>query len=378
MQLRQESTIIHRAMDARNVRAIPNFDPSKYTGLARNLGITMDERTVRMMMHAANDYRQTYGMDAQQATITAGSIVTPIQFLQEWLTGFVEVITAARKIDELVGMVVVGDWEMEQVVQGIRELTGLAIPYSDYGNMNRASWNTNFVYRTIVRGEQGMQVGALSEAISARINVNDGASKRESCALALEIFRNLVGFFGYNNGANLTYGFLNDPNLPAYVPFVDGASTSSLWSTKTFLEITSDIRTMFATLRTQSLDNINPREIETTLALATDVVDYLTVTGDLDGYTVQKWLNDNYPKCRVVSAPELDLVNGGENVAYLYADKIRDTSTDGGQVMIQMVPSKFKVLGVAKQVKGYEEDYTNATAGVMVKRPWGIVRFTGN
>lgn len=378
MQLRQENTKIHRTMDARNIRPISGFDPAMYTGLAKNLGITMDERTVRMMMAAANDYNQTYGMDALQPTVTTGSIVTPIQFLQEWLTGFVEVITAARKIDELIGMVVVGDWEMEQVVQGIRELTGLAIPYSDYGNMNRASWNTNFVYRTIVRGEQGMQVGALSEAISARINVNDGSSKRESCALALEIFRNLIGFFGYNNGTNLTYGFLNDPNLPNYVTFAVGASTSTLWSTKTFLEITADIRTMFATLRTQSLDNINPREIETTLALATDVVDYMTVTGDLDGYSVEKWLKDNYSKCRVVSAPELDLVNGGLNVAYLYADKIKDSSTDGGQVMIQMVPTKFKVTGVAKQVKGYEEDYTNATAGVMVKRPWGIVRFTGN
>ena len=29
------------------------------------------------------------------------------------------------------------------------------------------------------------------------------------------------------------------------------------------------------------------------------------------------------------------------------------------------------------ELKGFEEDYSNATAGVMVKRPWAVVRVSG-
>lgn len=375
-------TKIHRALDARQVRPIndPNFINGIQVGrggynwdaLAKNLGIHLGPREVRGMMDAARNDRQIFGMDGLEPPVSSPSIVTPIQFLQEWLPGFVEVITAARKIDELVGMVTAGEWHYTQVVQSVKELLGLAQVYGDYTNVPRADWNTNFVTRTIVRFEQGMQVGVLSEAIAAEINVNDGANKRESCALALEIVRNLIGFFGYQSGAGQTYGFLNDPSLAGYTNFANGN-----WASATFLQITADIRTMFAKLRTQSLDNINPRDIKTTLALATDVVDYMTVTSDFN-ISVETWLKDNYPMCRVVSAPELDLANGGANVAYLYADKIKDSSTDGGQTFIQIVPAKFKVLGVSKQTKGYEESYSNATTGITVKRPWAVVRFSGN
>ena len=44
---------------------------------------------------------------------------------------------------------------------------------------------------------------------------------------------------------------------------------------------------------------------------------------------------------------------------------------------MQVVPAKFRVVGVAKDTKGYEEDYSNATAGVMCKRPYAVVRYTG-
>ena len=45
--------------------------------------------------------------------------------------------------------------------------------------------------------------------------------------------------------------------------------------------------------------------------------------------------------------------------------------------MIQVVPAKFMALGVEQQSKGFVEDYTNATAGIMVKRPWAVYRASG-
>lgn len=323
------------------------------------LGIGLDANMVALMAS---------GMDALEPTVTTGSMATPIQFLQNWLPGFVRVITQARKIDELVGISTTGNWEDEEVVQGVLELTGISVPYGDLTNIPFSSWNANYERRTVVRFEEGMQVGKLEEARAARARIDSGASKRESAALALEIQRNRIGFYGFNNGAGRTYGFLNDPALPAYSNMPTGN-----WATATFLQINADIRSMLAALRSQSGDTIDPENTEITLALASDVVDFLSTTSDF-GISVREWLKTAYPRVRIVSAPELNDANGGANVAYMYAEQIADQSSDDGRVFAQIVPSKFQVLGVQQTAKGYIEDYTNATAGILCKRPFAVVR----
>jgi hypothetical protein len=360
----------------RQVRSLEGFNASEYRALSR-IGITMDNRSVNLLMRGrqAMDALQT-GMDAIQPTVTTGSVGTPVQFLQNWLPGFVFVVTAARKIDDLVGLMITGAWEDEQIVQGILERTSSSQPYGDYTNVPLSSWNTNFNYRTVVRFEEGMKVGVLESARAARMLVDDAGMKREAAALALEITRNAVGFYGFNTGDNNTYGFLNDPGLGGYTVVPNGASASPQWSTKTFLEICKDIRTAIQAVRQQSQDTIDPEKVDLTLAVATGSVDYLSTTSDF-GISVRDWLKEAYPRVRVVSAPQLNNANAGDNVFYLYADKLDDMSTDGGRVFIQPVPTKFQVLGVQQLAKAYEEDYSNATAGVMCKRPYAVVRYYG-
>lgn len=356
-------TQIHSYIAPRAVKPLDFSDVANYADLQR-LGIGLDSKFVGA------------AMDALDPTVTAGSVTTPVQFLQNWLPGFVRVMTAARKIDELVGITVAGSWEDEEIVQGVEELTGTSVPYGDYTNIPLSSWNTNFERRTVVRFEEGLRVGVLEEARAARIRVNSAASKRESAALALEIQRNRIGFYGFNNGANRTYGFLNDPNLPAYVTVANGSGGSPLWSSKSFLEITADIRSAISSLRTQSQDLIDPEQVSMTLAIATAAVDSMSVTS-VYGNSVRDWLTKTYPKVRIVSAPELNAANGGANVFYLYAETLGDTGSDNGKVFDQIVPAKFQALGVQKMAKAYEEDYTNATAGILVKRPWAVVRRSG-
>lgn len=353
----------------RDVRAIQMTadDVSDYAALG-DLGINFGSKNIRAMAN--------FAMDAQ-ADVTQPSITTPVQFLQNWLPGFVKVITAARKIDELTGISTTGSWEDQEIVQGLLEPIGNAIPYGDYTNVPLASWNTNFVRRTVVRFEKGIKVGVLEEARAARIRISSSAEKRASAALALEIQRNLVGFYGYNSGNNLTYGFLNDPGLPAYVTVAaTGTGSSTLWSNKTFLQIVADIRVAAAQLQNQSQDTINPEDAELTLALPTVSYQYLSVTSDF-GISVRDWLNKTYPKLRVVSAPQLNAANGSANVFYLYAEMVDDGASDDSRTWVQVVPAKFQALGVEKQAKAYEEDYSNATAGVLLKRPYAVVRYSG-
>ena len=334
------------------------------------LGINLPSQQVQAMANWAMD-------SGNQADVTSPSMTTPVQFLQNWLPGFVKVITAARKIDDLVGISTTGSWEDEEIVQGILEPIGNALPYGDYTNVPLASWNTNFVRRTVIRFEKGIKVGMLEEARASRIRVSTSSEKRASAALSLEIQRNLVGFNGYNGGNNLTYGFLNDPSLPAYVTVAaTGTGSSTLWSTKTFLQIVADIRVAAAQLQTQSQDTINPEDAELTLALPTDAYQYLSVTSDF-GISVRDWLSKTYAKLRVISAPQLNYANGGANVFYLYAEKVADGGSDDERTWVQVVPAKFQALGVEKQAKAYVEDYSNATAGTLLKRPYAVCRYSG-
>lgn len=368
---------IHSSLSARKVRPLTGFDAKQYRDLAQ-LGIHFSPQVVRdMAQHAA--HAALMAGDAApdlQPTVTTASIGTPVQFLQAWLPGFVEVITTARKADEIIGVDTVGAWEDEEVVQGVLERTGIAVPYGDYTNVPFSSWNTNWERRTVVRFEEGLRVGVLEERRAARQRVNSGQEKRGAAADALEIQRNRVAFYGYNQGLGRTWGILNDPGLPAYVTVANGAAGTPGWNTKTMVEITADFRSAAAALRSQSGDRIDPKTAALTWVVPTNRVDYLTVISEF-GYSVMDWLAKNYPNTRIVSAPEFEGANGGVNVFYLFAESYADGSSDGGKTWAAPTPAKFMALGVEKTAKGYVEDYSNATAGALLKRPWAVVRRSG-
>lgn len=373
---------VHGRIAARNFQPVKMSpqDVAQFAAL-RGVGIQLDNSWVQAVM-AENGVVAT--MDSNDigpsapalSGLTTPSIAAQIQFLQTWLPGFVQAVTAARNIDKLIGMQTTGAWEDEEVVQGILEPIGNAVPYLDHTNVPLASWNANFERRTVVRFELGLLVGTLEEMRSARMRLATAAEKRKAVKLALDIQRNRVGFYGYNSGDNRTYGFLNDPLLPAYQTVATGASGDTEWNTKTFLEICRDLRVALSQLRTNSKDVIDPKSTPITLAVATAAVDHLTITSDF-GISVLDWLRTNYPNVRVESAPELDDASGGTGVFYMYADKVDDGSTDDSAVFAQIVPNTFMALGVEKRSKSYIEDFANATAGVMTKRPFAIVRFAG-
>jgi hypothetical protein len=371
----RKASEVHSHIFGRDIRAVQmSAEDCLDFGALAQIGINLSPGFVNGQMA---DMLAGAAMDDTQGLITTASISNPIQFLQSWLPGFVRVVTGARKIDTLVGITTAGQWDDEEVIQGVLEPTGDAVPYGDHTNIPLSSWNVNFERRTVIRWEKGISVGLLEDARSARVRINTAAEKRSSAALALDIIRNRVGFYGYNAGSNRTYGFLNDPSLPAYVSAgATGTGSSTLWSAKTFLNITADLRAAFARLQAASQDTIDLENSPTTLVVATTVFQYLSVSSDY-GITVRQWLRDNYPKCRIESAPELNAANGGANVAYLYADSVDDGGSDGGATWTQIVPAKFMALGTEKRAKGYLEDFSNATAGVMVKRPFAVQRITG-
>jgi hypothetical protein len=369
---------IHSHIGPRQQRPLnlKNEDVAAWRDLGR-LGICLS-RVSDMQRHLSGAFdANDVGVNPSPLPgVTSATITTPAQFLQAWLPGFVTLVTAPRKIDELVGVTTIGSFEDEEIVQGVLEHLGESVPYADYGNVPLASFNTGFERRTIVRQELGFSVGKLEELRTGRIRLSAAAEKRAAAARALEIQRNRIGFYGFNDGANRTFGFLNDPALPAYVTAAAGDSGDTGWATKTFLEIAADIRAWLADLRAASKGVIDPQAAAITVALPETAVDYLGVTSDF-GVSVRDWLTKTYPNVRFVSAPELIDANGGASAVYVYAETVDDGSSDNSRVFEQFVPAKFITLGVDRDAKSYIEDFANATAGVLLKRPYAVRRYTG-
>lgn len=313
------------------------------------------------------------------APVTTGALGTPVQFLQEFLAGVVHILTTARRGDVIAPIVTAGNWYDEEIVQTVVEHLGSPEIYKDHGDIPLASWNQTFDRRTIVRFEMGMQVQKLEEARAGATNINSAQEKRAAVALAFEILRNDVFFNGYNAGTNRTYGVLNDPNLPAFVTVANGGGGDSEWSTKTVAERVSDLVTAFSALRSQSGSQVDPESMPMKLEVAASVKDLMNESDSSfsNGMTVNEWLAKNYPNTTVEAIPEFEGANGGENVFYLHPDSVPGSGTDDGATIIQGVPSKMQSLNSVTTMKGYEEGYTNATAGCMVKRGYAVYRASG-
>lgn len=332
---------------------------------------TLDALGVHYTAHAMDEFR-AYAQDAAPALQTSPSNMTPVQFLQYWIPEMIKIVTASRDADEILGRDFAGSWEDEEIVQPVIEYTGKPRVYGDKTTFNLASFNINYETRTIVRFEQDVEVGKLEEARAAKQRVDAQGTKRDAAATALAINANDIAFNGYNAGNNKTYGLLNDPSLPAYTAFAQGAASSTTWASKTFNEIVADIKAMMSALRVRSGNNFKPERDACTLALSVAVVDQLQTVNQLGGTSVLEWLHKTFPGCRVTSAVQLDGANSTANVAYLFADEI-----DGKKVIAQYMQDALRLIGVEQGAKNFKEVYSNATAGTMLRIPIGLVRYSG-
>lgn len=331
-------------------------------------GVTMDNSALADIQRY---YGTSYGMDAAPALQTQATITNPVQFFQYFAPEAVEVVTGARKIDDLVGRTIEGSFEDEEIVTRILERTGSAQPYTDTANTHFSSWNQNFEKRTICRFEEGLQCGYLESMRAAKMRVDDHKEKAAAVAETLAIAHNNIGFYGYSNGANKTYGLLNDPNLPAYVTVAVENGTTQ-WNGKTFTGITDDIKTAISALNAKMKGLFDARKDVFTLAVALSSATYLDTMNSLGTKSVYAWLKETYPNIRLEVAPELDGANGGSNVFYLYLDEVR-----GKKTFKQSVQDVMRLVGVEKRAKVFVETYASATAGVLCQYPVAVVRYTG-
>lgn len=322
---------------------------------------------------SASEKAMKMAIDAFPEMFSTPSVATPIQFLQFLAPEAIMQLTTKKDIDDLVGIAMTGTWADEEIVQAIIEKLGTAKPYGDKANPRLASFNVNYEKRTIVRFESALETGILEDERNAKARINTHSLKKEAVAEILEIARNMVGYFGYSNGDNKTYGLLNDPNLSAYISVANNtAGTSTSWANKSFLEITKDIITAVSALQIKAGNNFNPQTEGSVLAVSLSKYQYLNTLNELGTMSVIEWIKKTYPNMEVKASAFLDGANATADVFYLYAKKL-----GGKDVINQNVQDKMRFLGLFNGGKLVREYYANATAGVFVLQPVGVVRYTG-
>lgn len=307
--------------------------------------------------------------DAAPATITAATIGNLVQFFQWWMPEAIEIITAKRNADALFGRDIMGAWEDEEVVVTTLERTGQVRPYSDVTDVPLVSYNPAFEKRANVRFELGTKSMMLSDARASKMRINPDSERRAALAQAFAINQNEIAFLGYNDGAGLTYGGLNDPNLMPYVT----ESSAKVFAECTFDEMVARINLWMTELVTQTKQHANPFVDKITVGIAPTAYNAMaTAMNSLGTKSVLAWFTETYKGAEIIPVNELTGANGGDDVAYIVMH-----SLNGKPVVRQSVTAEMRLLGVEPKMKGTLEGYTSGTAGTIVTQGLGIVRATG-
>lgn len=306
-------------------------------------------------------------MDAALIGPASANGYIPQHVLQTWLPGTIRALTAPIDIDLITGITTVGNWHDEEILVRTEEDFGKAELYGDTTNIPLANVNPGYERRQIQRFEQGFQVGKLEDARLGAAGFQVAEGKRRAATHSLDLARNKIGWRGMAN--TTTYGLLNDPNLAGVVAGGD-------WQAGTFDDLVDEFTAMRNALELQMGVSLRD-DAQFLLLLPVGYRGIFNVYNASGNLNFGGWLRENYPNIRVEYSPELNEAGAGNlDLGYLIVENVADLdeSTVDSATVIQAVPTRYNVLGSDNGIKGYIEDAVNATAGVIVLRPWAITR----
>lgn len=308
-------------------------------------------------------------MDAELVGPAATTGYIPAAMLQTWIQGTVRVITAPIDIDYVAGITIVGNWHDNEIAIRTEEALGMPALYGDSTNVPLADVNPGYELRDVVRFEQGFNLGALEDRRMKSAGFEVETSKREAVARSLDNVRNTIGWVGL--AGSKTYGLLNDPNLTP----IRALGTWTAWLNATFDQLCAQFTTMREAIETQMGTALRD-DAEFLLLLPSGYRGIFNKYNTAGNLSFREWLSTNYPNLRVEYAASLKAASAGEDVGYLIAENVSqlDASDVGSATIIQAVPSRYEVIGSERHAKGYLETASNASAGVIVLRPWAVTR----
>jgi hypothetical protein len=320
--------------------------------------------------------RGIIGVSNSAPTVTSPNINLTFGALQYIRPKAIEVLTAARVADKLSAFEKFGVWGDRTIVIKQKEFTGKTSPDDGLSESASVKTNYNYITRGVYYYQTSWMATDLEEATVAGMQESYRADQVSAAMQTLSIDRNKFFFNGIKESSLSApvYGFLNEPQLPAYKTVKAGAKGKTEWDTKTPEEIHNDIVEAVNELYKKSNgiveDNLANGKIK--MAIASNSL------GNIDransyGLTARIKLKETFgDSLEIVAVPQLNLADSNSDCFYLMFDMqgLDSTLLNGFVEMARAYPIFQKDSVISQKISG-------ATAGCIVQYPWAIVRFNG-
>ena len=312
-------------------------------------------------------------MDAQPELVTVSNSGIPA-FLSTYIDPkVIEVLLAPMKATEIVGEETKkGDWTLETSMFPVVESTGVVSSYGDYSETGIAGANVNWVQRQSYTYQVITQWGERELDKMGLARIDWANRQRIASVLTLNKFQNKSYFFGIEGLAN--YGLLNDPSLSAPIaPISQGGLIT--WAQKATdpngaIYVYNDIKALYGQLVSQAnglveLDMASPL----TLAMSPASEVYLTLTNTYN-VNVQDMLKKNFPKMKIMTAPEYALSTG--NFVQLIADEMQ-----GQRTATTAFTEKLRAHPIKIELSSFKQKTSQGSWGTIIFRPFLVAGLLG-
>lgn len=304
-------------------------------------------------------------------TMTTPNVGLPAQALTTLMSQVVEVFTAKRSAEEVMGKLTkVMLWEEEKAMFPIVERTGGVSLYSDFGEPRYVGANANYASLSQYRFTAGILIGDLVTSQYGKAKIDYPALQNSAAAESLAIELNRVAFNGVvGNGTLDVFGILNHPSLLPY------ETIAQSWDGATADQIKADLTSLLNKLQEQSGANVDVARDTIKIALPPSKLNYLrTASTDL-GYPLIDILKRAFPTIEFTSAPELKgAYTGNKDVLIIQAiNRVGGTDETG----ILGYSELGRLSRVVMKHNGYTQEMMAGTAGYIPFKPTFIVRAQG-
>lgn len=346
-------------------------------------GFAMDEapaefQTVEALQAQGIGFNENALVGAMDAapTVTDAGVNAPWFYLNYMAKKPIQVVTQRTTADEILGRTTEASWAHSSITKQFRELTGRTAMYKDFADATAPRVNRGYTRETrhIIRLSAGLIVGELENRQSALVPgmYSPHQDKREAIALLMKLDRDAIAYFGYQLGDAKCYGLLNDPMLDPFESVPVGEDGKTSWMDKSAHDIIRDLQFAMSKVQVKCRGNLIPTSTPFKLVIPLGCDQYLNKITECGGYSVRKWIADNWKKCEIVVSPVFDEALGGQNIFYIIVDKIGVSPS-----VEQIVPASLFMVGSMKRETGHSELWSMATAGTFVEQKIGIGRFFG-
>lgn len=345
--------------------AAKKFTADSLVQALKDRGFTMDES-------ALNDPKVLATMKSmvtKDAALALGNANIPayLQFFQHWRPEVVRALYRGRTAEKAFdGVDQVGDWTTEQIIVQFLELTGDFDLYDDFSRATLSSYNIGYDKFDTLRLETNIEVTKLEEATASVMRQNAKQLKNEAQILNMDVGLNLGYWFGFNIEGRKIPGVVNHPQLATRK---DTLAVDPMASATTVKQIQDMFNDWFANLANDLQGNFDITSEKIRVLLPLKWTAALSRATDSFGWSVKKWLGENYKNVEISFHPELDDADEGDPMAIVYAPEVNGV---GMKTISLQQTSKLHLIGAIPTLKGMQESYSASIAGAVVAAPLAV------